>query len=136
VSPFGQARKIRAQLQAAGINRPTLGDALASRKNPEWDSRQSQASVATEPPPPPQPTEPGRGTIIACYNTDLYKGDDTLFACCLFVVPDGGLPYPTTCESGVPDAHLERCVPGTTVPVRYVQGNAAIVDIDWAAVGS
>jgi len=130
MSVFKDLRAIKEQTK--GVQRPTLGDAMAARKTP-GPSPLYQASHSSAP-PRPELTEPGTGTVIACYDTNLYKGDDTLFAFCLFVIPDGGLPYPVTCESGVPDAHLDRCVPGTSFPIVFDRQDPSLVDVRWEAV--
>jgi hypothetical protein len=135
MSLFKGARDLRAQVKAAKELSPTIDEVRAAKQNPEWDSRFSQASASTAP-APPELTEPGTGTVIACYNTNLYKGDDTLFAFSLVVLPDGGLPYPITCESGVPDAYLSRCVAGAVFPVVFDRNDPSRVDIKWAAVSS
>ena len=135
MSLFKGTRDLRAQIKAAKELSPTFAEARALKRNPEWDSRLSQASASTAP-AAPELTEPGTGTVIACYNTNLYKGDDTLFAFSLVVVPDGGLPYPITCESGVPDAYLSRCVAGAVLPVVFDRTDHSLVEINWPAVSS
>jgi hypothetical protein len=112
---------------AKQVQRPSIRDAIDLRRDPT-KAFQATPEFGKQ---PEIPQSPGTARIVARRPTSLFKGNDTLVALSLMVMPKEGTPYAVAVESGVPDAMLSRCSAGAAVPVTYHRDDRVVVTVDW-----